>query len=318
MSAIFLFLFHFFFKSDPPIVVARETTCITQPLRPDGLPDYEQYMLDANRKGATHDNNAAVLMWQALWHGNLDPPDYEPMRAELGFKELPKPASTLQPLSGEANRKRVEAWWKKLHPISDKFDLDDLIEPATTYAWTSREFPPMAEWVRANKKPLDLIVEASQRPRLYSPSPTMLNDRQDVLLAVLMPGTHNLLEAKYSLSVRAMHHIGENRLDEAWCDLLAIHRLARLAAQAPTLHEHAAAMSASYTACDGTLVLLSNEHLTPSWHVRSTRTSHPCRIFPRASIASTTRSGWRPWTLHSTSSVTGPTRLSSDLDLGRM
>jgi hypothetical protein len=263
MSAIFLFLVHFFFRPDPPIVVSRETTYITAPLRSDGLPDYEQYMLNANRKGATHDNNAAVLVWQALWPNNLDPPDYEPMRAELGFKELPPTSRTLQLPFGKENEKRVEAWWKKQHPNSKDVDTLDIMDLATKFAWTSREFPPMAEWVRANKKPIDLIVEATRRPRFYSPSPSLLGNYKGLLITMLLPGIHNTREAAQALSIRAMLHIGENRLDEAWIDLMAIHRLARLAAQAPTSIDQTVAMSISQIGCRGTLILLSNDHLTP-------------------------------------------------------
>jgi hypothetical protein len=250
-------------RPEPPVVVARDTTYITQPLRPDALPDYEQYLLDANRKGATHDNNAAVLMWQVLWPGYLDPADYEPMRAELGFNELPRPGSALQLPFGKENEKRVEAWWKKQHPNSKDIDTLDIMDLASKFAWTSREFPPMAEWVRANKKPLNLIVEASRRPRFYSPSPSLLDQHKGLLMTMLLPGLHNMRTAADAISIRALQHIGENRLDEAWVDLMAIHRLARLAAQAPTRIEQSVAMASSYIACCGTLILLSNDHLTP-------------------------------------------------------
>ncbi len=88
MHLLILFLLHIF-RSDPPIVVARDTTYITKPSRPDGLPDYERYMLEMNRQGVTHENNAAVLLWQALWPRHLEPNQYEAMRSELGLKELP-------------------------------------------------------------------------------------------------------------------------------------------------------------------------------------------------------------------------------------
>ena len=70
MHLLILFLLHLF-RTDPPIVVARDTTYITGPLRPDGLPDYEKYVLELYRDGATPDNNAAVLLWQAIWPGDL-------------------------------------------------------------------------------------------------------------------------------------------------------------------------------------------------------------------------------------------------------
>src|SRR3954454_1816349 len=100
MSAIFLFLLHFFWP-EPPIVVARDTTYITEPLRPNGLPDYEKYILEQSRKGTTPDNNAGALIWQALWPNDLDPRDYEPIRAELGLKEMPSASAALQLVYGD-------------------------------------------------------------------------------------------------------------------------------------------------------------------------------------------------------------------------
>ena len=44
--------------------------------------------------------------------------------------------------------------------------------------WMSEQIPPLAEWVAANQKPLDLIVEATKRPRYFSPSPTLINNKQ--------------------------------------------------------------------------------------------------------------------------------------------
>ncbi len=261
MSAIFLFLLHLFWP-EPPIVVAHDTTYISEPLRPNGLPDYEQYILEQSRKGITPDNNAGVLLWQALWPNELDPRDYESMRAELGLKEIPPASAALQPVYGDANKKRVLNWLRKQQGKVDEIDPYDWIGPATESAWTSQQFPPLAEWVEANRRPLDLIVAASRRPRFYSPSPTMLAHEHILLLIALLPDTQNMREAARGLNTRAMRHIGENRLNDAWSDLLAIHRLARLMAQGPTLVGQMVALSLSNEACHGTLVLLGNEHLT--------------------------------------------------------
>src|SRR5947199_10833009 len=105
MTLLFYLLLHFF-RPEPPIVVARDTTCVTAPLRSDGLPDYERYMLDRSRNGATHENNAAVLLWQALWPNNIDPEDYDLMRAELGLRRIPSKDDRLQLLYGKENEKR--------------------------------------------------------------------------------------------------------------------------------------------------------------------------------------------------------------------
>lgn len=69
-------------------------------------------------------------------------------------------------------------------------------------------------------------------------------------------------DAARALGVRAMRHVGENRLPEAWSDLAAIHRLARLTAQGQSVTDQLVAMAMSELACQGTLALLSSDHLT--------------------------------------------------------
>src|SRR5262245_33362890 len=107
MVGIVFFLVNLF-NTDAPIVPARDTTFITAPLRPDGLPDYEQYMLELSRKGATPDNNAAVIFWRVFWPPDVDGRYHEAMRAELGLKEIPPANERLEPIYGESNRQRVK------------------------------------------------------------------------------------------------------------------------------------------------------------------------------------------------------------------
>src|SRR5262249_26705342 len=159
--------------------------------------------------------------------------------------------AALKSLDDKANLKRVSDWLRtqKLNP--DDLDVDEIIDLAFEHRWTTQQFPPLADWVRDNQVPLNLLVKASHRPRFYSPSPTLLNHQRNLLLAVLLPGTRSAREAAYSLAVRAMLRVGENRLSEAWSDLLAIHRLARLQGQAPFLVEQLVAASISDIACTG-------------------------------------------------------------------
>ena len=68
LSVLFLFQL---FGPNPPIVVSPQTTYITAPLYADGLPNYKQAVLDLYRQGVTPENNAASLIWPALWPGDL-------------------------------------------------------------------------------------------------------------------------------------------------------------------------------------------------------------------------------------------------------
>src|SRR5882757_2643256 len=87
---LLLLLFCFqLFGPNPRIIVSPQTTYITEPLRADGLPNYEQYVLDLYRNGVTPENNAATLIWPVVWSSELQLPQYSSVAAELGLKSIP-------------------------------------------------------------------------------------------------------------------------------------------------------------------------------------------------------------------------------------
>jgi hypothetical protein len=258
----FVFFLINLFNTDEPIVVARDTTYITAPLRADGLPDYERYFLELDRQGVTPENNAAVPFWKAFWPPDIEPRFHDAMRAELGLAEIPPANERLERLYSETNDRRVREWLTNQKIDTETIDVDEVIALAVDHSWTAAQFPPLAKWVKANQKPIDLLVEASRRPRFYSPSPTLLDDQVDALVSVLLPGAQNAREAARALAARAMLNVGENHLDNAWTDLMAMHRLARLIAQGPTLVEQLVGMAINQMASNGTLVLLDSDRLT--------------------------------------------------------
>jgi hypothetical protein len=79
---------------------------------------------------------------------------------------------------------------------------------------------------------------------------------------MLLVHVHSTRGAGRALSVRAMWHAGEGRIDEAWQDLLAVHRLSRLTTQGNTLVEQLVAIALSEIACEGTATLLGDKRMT--------------------------------------------------------
>jgi hypothetical protein len=299
IAGLFLLLVVFFvyqlFGPNPRIVVSKQTTFITEPLGPNGLPDYEQYVLNMLRDGVTSENNAVTLMWPAIFPADVDPKFHAAVAAELGLDEIPTETEALASYhSAEMERRLVEflsggdkpngnaesstgtsaeepaappdggydgqpqSDWRALNPDAVETVLERVIERP----WTSEQVPPLAEWAKFNKAPLDLLVEASRRPRYYAPSESLINKDRDMLIAMLLPMVQNTRDAGRSLSLRAMWHLGEGRPMEAWEDLLAIHRLSHLVSQGCTLVEQLVAIALSGIACDGTVTFLDQARLT--------------------------------------------------------
>jgi hypothetical protein len=269
---VLLFLFQLLGPS-PPIKPARQTTYITEPLQPNGMPDYERYILERMRDGVTPQNNAATLIWPTLWPGELQLADYEIVAAELGLTGVPSQRDALVPitkyLQSSARQQSVEdaetpvasADAQAVDDVPQMVDQDseDKLKGRILHRpWTTAEFPLVARWIDQNKKPLDRLVEASRRPRCYFPSTTLLNQKSDMLFTILLPGEQGSREIGRSLLARTMWNIGEHRPNDAWSDLLAVYRTGPLVAQGETLVAELIGIALTGMAFEGTITLLSD------------------------------------------------------------
>ncbi len=254
------------FGPNPPIIVSPQTTYITEPIGTDGLPDFERYVLEADRADVTPSNNAAALLWQALWPGELSPQHYAPMAAELGLPQIPSVKEALVSPYGEVSRAKLEEWLESIPEIKDAGNsaeaADAVMDRAMTRPWTSDEIPPFAQWILENEKPLNLIVVASRRPKFYSPSPSFLDNKQDLFVSMLLPGVGRIREAARCLSIRAMWHVGEGRPMDAWTDVLAMYRISRLLTQGRTLVEQLVAIALDGMANTAAQRILESNELT--------------------------------------------------------
>jgi type II secretory pathway pseudopilin PulG len=254
------------FGPSPKIVVSKQTTYVTEPLLPSGLPNYEEFLRQKLREGVTFENNAAVLLAPALWTKDIKDEQAELIVAELGLKEMPSSQSAMQSMYGEAMNKRVLAWLKPQFTKSDGSGVtpepEAVIDEARAHPWTSQQLPPIAEWVEANQKPLDMIVEASRRPRYYWPGAELLDDKQDMLVTSVLPNISTMRNGARGLELRALRSIDEGHLPEAWQDILALYRLSDLMTHYSTLVEQLVAMAIRSIANHAAQELLSSPGMT--------------------------------------------------------
>ena len=263
---LFIFLLQLFGPS-PRIYVSPQTTYITGPIGADGLPDYEQHLLSMYSDGVTPADNAATLIWPALWPGELSPGDYGVVAAELGLDHIPSKSDALVPIY-----QRVAALMKEKEAAADgeptsidsniDLETDQLLNFVMQQPWMTEQLPALGKWARDNQKPLDQLIAGSRRPRCYFPSPSLLDKKRESLIMMLLPGAQGVREAGRSLRARAMWHLGEQRPMEAWQDLLAAHRIGRLTAQGLTMVEQLVGMAISHMASEGTVTLLHDGNLS--------------------------------------------------------
>ncbi|MEX1097541.1 MAG: hypothetical protein WED34_15960 [Planctomycetales bacterium] len=230
-----------------PFTVSRETTHITEPLRADGTPDYLAALEAMASEGVTPENNAAVLYWRAFGPKEIDAKSRPELFRKLGIEVLPDEGDYLVALRDVAG----DAALQKLYVRMDR---------AMMQPWTSADEPLLAEWLQRNRKPLDLIVEGTRRPKYYQP--LLVTSEPPLLVAVLLPLVQESRDSARLLSLRAMQRLGEGKIVEAQEDLLACHRLARHIASGPMLIDRLVGIAIDSIACTADAALAHHDGLS--------------------------------------------------------
>jgi hypothetical protein len=260
------------FGPEPPIIVSRETTYITEPLRPDGMPDYRAYVLDRMYPRVPPEENAAVAVLHATWPMQFKPTQLAALCKALGISDTPPESPPLisanddQELLDELNKLIDQGPSKGGTAALPHSPAASVIGRAERIPWRREECPPLAAWVARQAPAIDRLVEAAGRPRYQLPPPALLVARQDDWLIILGLSSSWTYRAMWSaLLERAMLSLGEGRMSSAWRDIHAVHRLGRLVAPAGSRRSHLElfnALFASERATAATLVLLDSPQLS--------------------------------------------------------
>ena len=248
----------YFFLYEPvyPFTISRETTYLLGPLHADGKTlNYVAALNEMTSRGVTPDNNAAVLVAQALGPEIFDQKVREQSLKAMGIGSLTQPGERFVSLTGYliANppapvgktASGSVSWPRGASsasartgppPTNDPSVIQgDNLQAAMKATWSAQDYPVLASWLKANDKPLDLLVLAASRPRWWIPRFSATEPPATYAAAIFSFG--GIRDACRALTARAMLKAGSGRLDEAWSDLLACHRLNRLLSQGCMLIE---------------------------------------------------------------------------------
>jgi hypothetical protein len=206
----------------PNFTVGKDTTYVTGPVDKDGYVDYSAALNERLGKGVTPETNANVLIWQAI---GPRPLGGKPMPTEffqrMGMDEPPEKGEYFVHLPRYLRDRKIE----DPEVIAE---TEKELSATGEYPWAAKDHPQIAEWLKANEKPLDLIVEATKRKHYFSPvAPKRTLKGSSGVISVLIPGVQTCRAITSALISRAMLRINEGKADDAWRDLLACHRLAR-------------------------------------------------------------------------------------------
>ena len=270
-------------KRNVAVTISRDTTYITEPLRADGYPDYLAALTQQARKGVTPENNAVVLIVQALGPELIDgrtgkkfsPKEQGKFFTMLGVAQLPKKGDYL--VSFEE--------YVKLHkPDLSEHERYEQSRRVSEGSWSKNECPLVAAWLAANEKPLARITEASKRPRFYAP---IISRGKYEMGGIAQPFFSVLRhEVAHGLLARALLALHEGHVEQAWADLQTCHRLGRLLAQGPTIEECIGGITIDWMAAYGDWQVAHFGHLTPE---QAQVLGGDQRAFPLAVVLGTTQ-----------------------------
>jgi hypothetical protein len=259
------------------IAISKETTYITEPLRPDGYPDYIAALNRLASKDVTPENNAAVLLVQAFGpklRGMYGEPVSDKERGAF-FRMLgiaPPPDNSNNYYVGllayaKTRPKNAEEREAKKEAAASESLIYSQQERAGESPWSKTECPLVAAWLDRNEKPLALVAEASRKTRFFAPliprpwrrgpGPWMGG------VGFENPLVGPLRQATRALETRAMLRLFNGDVEGAWTDLQACHRLCRLLSQGPISWNYATAIPTERGVYHGDWQLAHFGHLTP-------------------------------------------------------
>ncbi len=241
-----------------PFTIGRETTYVTGPVDKDGYVDYVTALNERLRRGIKPADNANVLLWQVfgpLSDGTTMPPGYFHW---LGIHQPPEHGDYWIPQKAFLEKHQGLAPW--LFPKGSVLNVkraEGEMWQAGGGPWGPRDYPWIAAWLEANAKPLALAVQATRRPYYFEPLvPAGIGKDALGLGDANLPNAQRCREVGDALVARAMWRLGNKQVQDAWQDLLACHRLARLVGQAGTFVEMLACLAIDGDANRGDLAFV--------------------------------------------------------------
>jgi len=147
----------------PQFRISRETTVITAPLDEEGYPDYEAAVNEKYGAGIDPKQNMVVGLIGAIGPKHQGKPII-PLFFQLLQMEPPAEkgdylVSFEDFLNQDSSLTGEERW-----EISNS-----QLDPSFRQPWKSNTFPKVSQWLKANEKPLELVVRASRFPQYYFP-----------------------------------------------------------------------------------------------------------------------------------------------------
>ena len=206
-------------KPVPKFKLGKDTTFVDGPLDKDGYIDYEAAVNERLKGKITPETNAVVLLMKCLGpkpEGTELPADFY---KTLGIEPPPEKGDYLVG-SDKHFAEELKA--------EDQRAFHDLETRLKQRPWKPEDSLKHAEWLEVNEKPLALAVEASGRTDYFHPITSRRGDNNRGVMAEAWLGTFRHREIAALFALRVTHTLSKGNIDDAFADVLTMHRLGRL------------------------------------------------------------------------------------------
>jgi beta-lactamase regulating signal transducer with metallopeptidase domain len=236
-----------------PFSISKQTTVLTEPLLPDGTPDYVAAFNAKYGKNVTPENNGFIPFLKI--HGtSFAFPDAKTR------PEILKLLGTQESPPNEPHFSSFAAYLTT-HPSSIKpEDGFNILIDAERQLWTPADHPELADYLQTQAPFFDLAIETSKRPHFYCPlyAPT------GNFTEVLFPRVTGQVDFFRTWITRATLRAASGDIDGAAADIRAMKQLARLLPNEGTIVVVLLGYVADAIATDAASIIASSGKLTPA------------------------------------------------------
>jgi len=203
------------------ITISKETTFVTEPLKPDGTVDYIA-AANAPLKEIKPEDNAAVLLVKAFGPKVAPTGATEEYFRLLGCDPPPEKGEYVVEINELIKQRKIAD-----DGLLEKYEKHQIVP------WKDADYPLFNEALRINEAPLKLVVEATRKKFFAAPYST--GKAPAFLINCQLGMTQETRTCARLLCLRAMKRFEEGKFDDAFADLEACHRLANLVGSSPRM-----------------------------------------------------------------------------------
>lgn len=224
--------------------IGPETTVVSGPLNDLGHPDYIAALNDKLSRDVAPEENFWAAYCEILPRESVGLNWAEKLTTFSGFER-----ACSNPMVPYA-------------PAGTNFEhVNKQLEISMNRPWKRDEAPLIATWLEKNVAQLARATEACSRPKAYAPLITV--GENATMVSVLLPHVQQARDTARAFSARAHLALGEGRGDDAWKDVLSLHRLAKHNERSPFLIGNLVGIAISAIARTPTEACLVDRAATP-------------------------------------------------------